>query len=122
MAKKAAATKAKIVPKVTKTISKKKKTFKKAPSTEKQVKLVCSDGEVIVDVSVAQQSISIKDTLEENLDEPVKLDEISVSVMNKTMAFCEHIKNKVMPEIEKPLRRDLREVVGPWFAKYIEVD
>ncbi len=71
MAKKAAATKAKIVPKVTRTISKKKKTFKKAPSTEKQVKLVCRDGEVLVDVSVAQQSIRIKDMLEDYPDEPV---------------------------------------------------
>ena len=71
MAKKAAATKAKIVPKVTKTISKKKKVYKKAPYTEKQVKLVCSDGEVLVDVSVAQQSIRIKDMLENCTDEPV---------------------------------------------------
>ena len=92
--------------------------------TESKVKLVCSDGEVIlVDRDIAEKSVLIKGIMDENEDEEIPLANVKRPILEKVIEFCIHMKDHAPPEIDKPLvSTDMSSVVDPWHAEFINLD
>ena len=56
-------------------------------------------------------------------DDEIPIPNVKSSILKKVIDFCTYIKTNAPPEIEKPLKSaNLKDVVNPWYATYIEVD
>ena len=73
---------------------------------------------------MATQSVLIKSMLEDaGNDDEIPIPNVKSAILKKVIDFCVYIKDNQPPEIEKPLKSaNLKDVVNPWYAAYIEVD
>lgn len=89
-----------------------------------KVKLQC-EGEIIeVDLEVAQQSVILKNMIEDTgKDGEIPLPNLKMDILKKIIEFCEHYREKKLPPMEKPLRTsNLAEIVDEWYANFIDVE
>ena len=88
-------------------------------------RLMCKDGEVLeVPVETAKQSVLINGLIEDGgTDDDIPIAQVNKPIMEKVIAFCDHMREVTPPEIEKPLSStDLSQVVDPWHADFVNVD
>ena len=88
-------------------------------------RLMCKDGEVLeVAVETAKQSVLINGLIEDGgTDDDIPIAQVNKPIMEKVIAFCEHMREHAPPEIEKPLSStDLSQVVDQWHADFVNVD
>ena len=86
---------------------------------------MCKDGEVLeVAVETAKQSVLIIGLIEDGgTDDDIPIAQVNKPIMEKVIAFCEHMRDHPPPEIEKPLSStDLSQVVDAWHADFVNVD
>ena len=60
-----------------------------------QVKLLCSDGEVVeVPVEIAEKSVLIKGLIEDSgTEDDIPLPNVKKAILEKVVVFCEHLKD-----------------------------
>ena len=88
------------------------------------VKLVCEGESLEVDLEVAQQSVILKNMIEDTgKEDSIPLNNLKLSTLKKVIEFCEHHKDVKLKPIDKPLRtNNLAEVVDKWYAEFIDLE
>ena len=88
------------------------------------VTLVCEGENFEVDLEVAQQSVILKNMIEDTGKQgEIPLSNLKIDTLKKIIEFCTHYKDAKMNPIEKPLKsNNLAEVVDEWYAKFIDLD
>jgi len=68
-----------------------------------KVRLQC-EGEIIeVDLDVAQQSVILKNMIEDTgKDGEIPLPNLKMDILKRIIEFCEHYKDAKLPPLEKP--------------------
>ena len=69
-------------------------------------------------------SVLIKSMIDDSgTEEDIPLPNVTKSILEKVMEFCQHVKEHPIADIEKPLKTDnLRDIVADWYAEFVEVD
>ena len=62
------------------------------------------------------------DDQDEDCDEPINLTEIQPHIFKLAIEFVEHQSKEPLPEIEKPLKHDLNEVIPEWYWNFINME
>jgi len=82
-----------------------------------------------VPVDVMLMSTLVKDTVgeidedDEGESEPIPLNNVSSTVLEKVIAFCTHFKEEPMTEIQTPLKSNqIDQLVQEWYADFVKVD
>ena len=65
-------------------------------------------------------SVVIKDRIDDGEYE-ISVPQVNMKTLKKILEFCDHvvIDKNMPPIIEKPLFRDLKEVISEWYHNYI---
>ena len=95
------------------------------------VTLCAQEGEKFpVKKSIIRQSELIRTMMDDDDNDgddgetqEIPLPNVRVDVLKKVIEFCEYHAENEFPDIKKPLKSsDMRQVVGEWDAKYVEVE
>jgi len=88
------------------------------------VTLVCEGQNFEVDLEVAQQSVILKNMIEDTGKEgEIPLNNLKIGTLKKIIEFCTHYKDAKMAPIEKPLKtNNLAEVVDKWYSNFIDIE
>ena len=90
------------------------------------VTLVSSDGAHFqIPVSVAKCSGLVNSLIEDETDysDPIPILGVNTENLTKIIAFCTHILEEPLPEIEKPIRSNVfRDIVPPWYDTFADMD
>lgn len=89
-----------------------------------KVRLQCENEIIEVDLEVAQQSVILKNMIEDTgKDGEIPLPNLKVSILKKIIEFCEHYRESKLAPMEKPLRTsNLAEIVDEWYANFIDLE
>ena len=68
-------------------------------------RLMCKDGEEIeVPIETAEKSVLIKGLIDDGgVDDAIPIAQVNKPIMEKVIAFMDHMRENPPPEIEKPL-------------------
>ncbi|KAG9010173.1 hypothetical protein FRB90_008005 [Tulasnella sp. 427] len=98
-------------------------------STTTQVTLGSSDGENFkVDKEVAEQSVLIKNMIEDlvDFDNTITLHDVNASVLKKVLEYCEHHRGDPLPAADAdPFNDDNRKratEISDWDQKFVQVN
>ena len=65
---------------------------------------------------------SITDDQDSDCDEPIPLTEVDPSIFEKVMDFVDHQAVEELPEIERPIKKNLDQLVPEWYWNYINLE
>jgi S-phase kinase-associated protein 1 len=88
------------------------------------VTLVCDGKEYEVELEIAQQSVILKNMIEDTGKEgKIPLNNLDIPTFDRILEFCRHYRDAKMSPIEKPLKSsNLADVVDEWYAKFIDLE
>lgn len=86
--------------------------------------LVCEGKEYEVELEIAQQSVILKNMIEDTGKEgTIPLNNLEIPTFDRILEFCRHYRDAKMSPIEKPLKsNNLADVVDEWYAKFIDLE